>query len=118
MRLIKLVLLLLTVVCLVMNVSISSRADSTVDAEQFRKGEVIVEIKPGASIDTINERNRTTTIERIYGTNFYRLRIPEGKSEDKWIKRMSQDEDVLSASLNPVITSPVTVFGRSIVGFP
>jgi hypothetical protein len=118
MKFIRLVLLLLAIVSLVTITSIRSRADSATGIEEFRKGEVVVEIKPGASIDTINKRNRTATIERIYGTNFYRLRIPEGKSEDKWIKRMSRDEDVLSASLNPVVMSPVTVFGRSIVGFP
>src|ERR1043166_4731078 len=109
----RLVLLLLAVICLLAVTSTRSRADSAAGIEVFRKGEIVVEIKPGASINAINKRNRTSTIEQIYGTNFYRLRIPEGKSEDKWINRMSRDEDVLSASLNPVVTSPVTLFGRS-----
>ena len=114
-----LVLLLSAGVCLVTVGSSSSRADSlTANNEEFRKGEVVVEIKPGASIDAINKRNRTTTIERIFGTNFYRLQISQGKNENKWVKRLARDADVLSASLNPVVMSPVSVFGRSIVGFP
>jgi len=119
MRFSVLVLLLSAGVCLVTVGSSSSRADSlTTNNEEFRKGEVVVEIKPGASIDAINKRNRTTTIERIFGTNFYRLQISQGKNENKWVKRLARDADVLNASLNPVVTSPVTVFGRSIVGFP
>jgi Subtilase family len=118
MKFIRLVLLFSLIVCLVTVSSTGSRADSSADIEEFRKGEVIVETKPGASIDKINERHRTTTIARIYGTNFYRLQVPQGKDENKWVKRLARDTDVLSASLNPVITSPVTVFGRSLVGFP
>ncbi|HJZ67587.1 MAG TPA: S8 family serine peptidase [Blastocatellia bacterium] len=118
MKFIRLVLMLLAVVFLVTITLTGSRADSSADIQDFRKGEIVVEIKPGASINAINKRNRTSTIERIHGTNFYRLRIPEGESEAKWVKRMSRDQHVLSASLNPVVTSPVTVFGRSIVGFP
>ena len=85
--------------------------------QRFRKGEVIVELRPGASIDAINARHRTTTIERIYGTNFYRLLTPNGKKQKKWRKKLSKDADVLSASLNPVVTSP-SLFARSTVSFP
>lgn len=119
MRFCLLVLLLLAGVCLVTVGSSSSRADSSAaNIEEFRKGEIVVEIRPAASIDAINKRNRTTTIGRIFGTNFYRLQVPQGKNENKWVKRLARDADVLSASLNPVVTSPITVFGRSIVGFP
>ncbi|MCI0490384.1 MAG: S8 family serine peptidase [Blastocatellia bacterium] len=85
--------------------------------QRFRKGEVIVEIKPGASIEAINARHGTTTIQWIYGTNFYRLLTPKGKKQKKWRKKLSKDADVLSASLNPVVTSP-SLFGRSTAGFP
>ncbi|HJQ67543.1 MAG TPA: S8 family serine peptidase [Blastocatellia bacterium] len=91
-------------------------ADSA--AEQLRSGEIIVEIKPGASIEEVNGRNGTATVERINGTNFYRLLIPLGKSESKWIKRLSRDRDVVSASFNPIVMSPTSVFGRATVGFP
>jgi hypothetical protein len=83
-----------------------------------RRGEVIVEIKPGASIDVVNARNRTTTFRRIYGTNFYRVLTPKLKKENKFRKRLARDPDVLSATLNPVVSSPFTVFGRSLMGFP
>src|ERR1043165_4312547 len=68
-----------------------------IGADEFRRGEVLVEIKPGASIDEVNARFGTTTLQRIYGTNFYRLRTPNGKKENKFRKRLSGDVDVLSA---------------------
>src|SRR5262249_6681002 len=84
----------------------------------FAEGEVIVEIKEGASIDDINQRNRTRTIQRLHGTNFYRLRIPNGRRENKWRKFLAADPDVLTASLNPVISSPFIVAGRRIMAYP
>lgn len=97
-----------------------ARSQAESDHLQFdiRKGEIIVELKPGSSIDSVNSRHNTSTVRRIYGTNFYRLRIPANKREKKWRKRLSRDVDVLSASLNPVVTSPITAFGRSQMGFP
>jgi subtilisin family serine protease len=89
----------------------------TLEAAQFIKGEVVVEIKPGASIDAINARHRTKTIQQIYKTNFYRLATPANKSENKWRKRLRKDEDVLSAELNALVTSP-SLFGRSTQSFP
>lgn len=93
-----------------------SQAQSGID--DFRRGEVLVEIKPGASIDAINERFGTSTIQRIYGTNFYRLVTPKRKKEAKFRKKLAKDPDVLSATLNPVITTPINVFGRAVIGFP
>jgi hypothetical protein len=88
------------------------------DEPMFRKGEVIVEIRPGANIDDINARIRTTTIQHIYGTYFYRLATPKHKKEAKFRKKLAKDPDVVSAALNPVVESPISVFGRSTVGFP
>jgi len=96
----------------------ASNAPAPPDAREYRKGELIVEIEPGASIEAVNARHRTTTSQWIYGTNFYRLSIPAGKKDNKWLKRLAKDKDVLSASLNPVITSPTNLFGRSTQGFP
>jgi hypothetical protein len=96
--------------------STQSRAQSGID--DFRPGEVLVEIKPGASMDAINQRYGTSTIQRIYGTNFYRLGTPKRKKEAKFRKRLANDADVLSAALNPVITTPINVFGRAVIGFP
>jgi hypothetical protein len=105
--------------CIVALLSPVSRGGSEdEDTQKFRNGEIIVEIKPGSSIEDVNARNRTTTIERIYGTNYYRLRIPQDKGDKKWLKRVTRDKGVLSASLNPLVTSPVNVFARSTVGFP
>jgi len=84
----------------------------------FRKGEVIVELKIGARIEDVNARHGTSTIQRVYGTNFYRLATPRLKKENKHRRKLAKDPDVLSASLNPVVVSPVSLFGRSTVGFP
>lgn len=96
----------------------ASQAQAQSGLDDFRRGEVLVEIKPGASIDAINERFGTTTIQRIYGTNFYRLATPRKKKEAKFRKWLAADPDVLNATLNPVITTPVNVFGRAVIGFP
>jgi thermitase len=84
---------------------------------QFIKGEVIVELQPGATIEAVNGRHNTKTIQQIYGTNFYRLAIPANKSENKWRKRLNKDVDVLSAELNALIANPV-LFARSTQSFP
>ena len=116
----KVISLALIILCAAASFSSRSEAQSLpVSAgDEIRKGEVVVEVRPGASIDAINARQGTATIERIYGTNFYRLATPKGKKEKKYRKRLAKDADVLSASLNPVITTPVNVFGRSVIGFP
>src|SRR5262245_17493888 len=85
---------------------------------EFRKGELIVEVSPGVTIDTINARYGTTTIKQIYGTNLYRLRTPNGKKEGKWRKRLAKDADLWSVALNPVVLNPVTSFARSQMDFP
>jgi len=86
-------------------------------ASTIKKGEIVVEIRPGASIESVNERNRTSTIVQIYGTNFYRLQIPPNKKEKKWRKRLAADPDVLSASLNPLMANP-SLFARATASFP
>ncbi|MFL6275879.1 MAG: S8 family serine peptidase [Blastocatellia bacterium] len=90
----------------------------TADVPDFIRGEVLVEIKPGASIDALIARFGMSLKQRIYGTNFYRLGTPNNKKEAKYRKKLAKDSDVLSAALNPVITTPVNVFGRSVLSFP
>ncbi len=109
-----LLMILFVVACFTPGPVATARAES---AREFHKGEVVVEIKPEATIEAVNARRGTTTIERIYGTNFYRLRTPKGKKEKKWRKRLASDPDVLSASLNPIITYP-SLFARATVSFP
>lgn len=84
----------------------------------FRPRQIIVEIRPEASIAIVNERNRTRTLRRVYGTNFYKLEIPPGTTEDKARIQLSKDPDVLSATLNPVVNAPYTSLSRSIMSFP
>lgn len=106
--------LILSFVC----VSLESNTKAQSAIADFRPGEVLVEIRPGASIDAINERYGTSTIQRIYGTNVYRLVTPKRKKEAKFRKRLANDPDVINASLNPVIATPINVFGRAVIGFP
>jgi hypothetical protein len=103
---------------LIVTVVLASEAPAQDGIDVFRRGEVLVEIRPGASIESINERYGTSTIQRIYGTNFYRLETPRKKKEAKYRKKLAADPDVLNAALNPVITTPVNVFGRAVIGFP
>ena len=113
-----LVLLVLLCVATVLSLRSSEASETTQSEDGFIKGEVIVEIINAASIDDVNERNNTDTIQRIYGTNIYRLKIPKGKSEKKWMKRLSRDPEVVTASLNVLVTSPLSVFGRATQSFP
>jgi subtilisin family serine protease len=80
-------------------------------------GEVVVELKAGASIEAVNDRNRTTVKAHLYGTNFYRLLVPANKKAKKWRKKLAYDVDVLSASLNPQVSNP-SLFARATVSFP
>ena len=111
-------ILSLVVVFLAASLWVQSDAQSIIVREDFRRGEIVAEIKPGAKIDAVNERNGTTTIERIQGTNFYRLRTPQTAREEKWRKRVERDPDVLSATLNLLVTCPTNVFARATVAFP
>ncbi|MGA9771334.1 MAG: S8 family serine peptidase [Blastocatellia bacterium] len=115
-RLFKAVSFALITLFAVAALSVRSYAQS--GDEDFVKGEVVVEIKPGVSIDAINARYGTTTKQRIYGTNIYRLATPKGKKEKKLRKKIAKNDDVLSASLNPVIATPINVFGRAVIDFP
>lgn len=120
MKLVKSTLLPLVLLCIVLALSFAPVVRSSSDTAEHLmiSGEIIVEIRPTASIQEINDRNRTTTIRRINGTNFYLLQIPPEKNEAKWLKRLSDDKDVLNAAFNPIVMSPTIVFGRATVGFP
>jgi subtilisin family serine protease len=107
--------ILSTLMCLSV---IPAAGQSAAPEPEFRKGELIVELKSGVAVETINTRWGTTTIRRIYGTNLYRLRTPNGKKEAKWRKRLSRDSDLLSVALNPVVLNPITSFARSQMNFP
>lgn len=115
-RLFKAVSFALMMLFVIATFSVRSQAQS--GGEDFVKGEVVVEMKQGVSIDVINALYGTTTKQRIYGTNIYRLTTPKGKKEKKYRKKIAKNVDVLSASLNPVIATPVNVFGHAVIGFP
>jgi hypothetical protein len=111
----KTTLILIIVFCALVPLTVYSQTQTT--AGRFLKGEVIVEIKPGASINAVNARIGTRVKRAIFGTNLYLLATPHDKKEKKFLKKLAKDRDVLSAELNPLISNP-TVFARSIVSFP
>ena len=108
------ILLLAVIVCLLQTGGLSQ----TPPSGGFVRGEVIVEIRPEASIATVNGRNGTTTLRRLFGTNIYRLALPSGQNETDALTLLSADPDIISAALNPLVTSPFTAFARSIMAFP
>ena len=120
MKLVKSTLLPVVLMCIALALSFIPVVQSSSEAAEplTVSGEIVVEVRPGVSIQEINDRNRTATILHIEGTNFYLLQVPQGKNEAKWLKRLSDDKDVLSASFNPMVMSPTIVFGRATVGFP
>lgn len=108
----------IALISIVVTVVFAPGSQGQAGIEEFRPGEVLVEIKPNASIDAINQRWGTSTIQRILGTNIYRLRTRNGKKEAKFRKKLANDSDVISAALNPVLTTPINVFGHAVIGFP
>jgi subtilisin family serine protease len=80
--------------------------------------EVAVEIRPGASIDSVNARNNTVTKKAMNGTNFYLLKVPHGASANKWQTRLAADPDVIKAYLNPAVSSPLVLNGSRTLSFP
>ncbi len=105
---------LVSVICLTYATGLRAQSAAV---QEFRKGEVVVELRPGASIDAVNARIKTTTLKNLYGTNFYLLATPKQKKEVKFRKKLAKDPDVLSAALNPVVSNPA-LFGRSTMSFP
>src|SRR5215467_14021603 len=86
--------------------------------EDIVADEVVVEIRPGASIDSVNSRNDTRIKTPMNGTNFYLLKIPHGGNPVKWQKRLEGDPDVVKAYLNPADSSPLVLNGRRTLSLP
>lgn len=91
---------------------------SQVGAPLFRKGEIIVQLEPGSSVDALNTRNETTTIKRLAGTDFYLLRVSDAKQEEESLTQLHADASVIAASFNRIVQSPFTSLSQSIMSFP
>jgi subtilisin family serine protease len=110
-----------TVIILMTAVVLSPRSKaSAVDesSQDIVPNELVVEVKPGASIDSVNARNNTITKRPMNGTNFYLLKIPHGANATKWQEVLGSDPDVLKAYLNPTVSSPLVLNGRRTLSFP
>ena len=73
---------------------------SAVSGQQNRT-ELIAILKGGQSIDQVNQANKTTTLEHIYGTNIYLLQ-PEG-DETQALRRLRNDPSLEAVELNSAI---------------
>ena len=76
----------------------SVRGDDYLD--DFRPGELLVTLKPGANINQFNARNGTSTLEVLSGTNSYRLGIPSWETVEGKLGQIASDPDLLSAQPN------------------
>jgi subtilisin family serine protease len=82
----------------------SVRGDDNMD--DFRPGELLVTLRPGANINQFNARNGTSTLEVLTGTNSYRLGIPSGETVEGKLGQIASDPDLLSAQPNFEHRSP------------
>ncbi|MEW6731270.1 MAG: S8 family serine peptidase [Acidobacteriota bacterium] len=71
----------------------------------FRKGEVLVQLQPGSSIDEINQRYGTKVISAIPGTEIYHLEIPNNANAQKFSDRLEKDKQIKTAEVNLLIKS-------------
>ena len=76
MKLIKAGLVLVLLFAATARVSVDTSAPAPPEQREYRKGEIVVEIEPGASIEAVNARHRTTTSQLITGRTFTGSRSP------------------------------------------
>ena len=74
--------------------------------DDYRPGEIIVTLKPGANINLFNARNGTFTLEMMAGTTTYRLGLTAGTDVEAKLDEISADPDLLSAQPNFEHQSP------------
>ena len=86
--------------------------------EDFQQSQVVVQVKPGASINDVNHRNGTTTINQIGGTQYYLVGTPPGSDTQAMQTQLAADPGVQNADLNYLVHEPFEVASGSIMGFP
>ena len=82
----------------------------------FNPEQVLVRLAPGASIETINARYGTRTLEAVEAQRVYLLGLPEGESVDEFLARVIQDPDLSTAAPNARVDAPEAQ-GRSTIAF-
>jgi subtilisin family serine protease len=103
----RLLTLLGVFICVAVLVGLPSLAldDSTI-TDLFRPGEIVVTLRPGASVSSFNARHNTTTLEQLAGTNSYRLGLTPGETVEQKLGAVSGDPDLLSAQPNFEFQAP------------
>jgi subtilisin family serine protease len=74
--------------------------------DNFRSGEIVVTLRRGANVNAFNARHGTTTLERLNGTDSYRLGLPPGADVESFLSTIAGDPDLLAAQPNFEFQSP------------
>lgn len=74
--------------------------------ERDEPGDLVITLKPGKSIEALNRRYGTTTLEQIRGTDTFRVMAPQ---KNKTLKRLRTDSAVRKAGVNTKVRRHQTV---------
>lgn len=82
----------------------------------FNPQQVLVRLAVGVSIETINARYGTRTLDAVEAQDVYLLELPEGVSVDAFRAQISQDPDLITSAPNARVDAPEAQ-GRSTIAF-
>lgn len=82
----------------------------------FNPQQVLVRLAAGVSIETINARYGTRTLDAVETQRVYLLELPEGVSVDAFRAQISQDPDLITSAPNARVDAPEAQ-GRSTIAF-
>ena len=80
----------------------SSPSPSPSPAQDFQVNQVVVQLKPGASIDDVNSRNGTTTVGQIAASDYYVLSSITGAASSVAQTTLRRESTIASVSATPV----------------
>jgi subtilisin family serine protease len=90
-----------------MLVGVAARAQAGPPAGDFEPNQVVVELQPAVSVETIKADYRATRYERVSpSSNIYLFELPAGSNMKEILKRMEKDARLLSPEPNLVIQPP------------
>jgi subtilisin family serine protease len=78
----------------------------TAAKDEYEADEVVMHLAIGASIDSVNARYGTTTLEAIESAGFYRLGLPDGMTVEEMVQISYEDLDVISCQPNYRLQDP------------
>jgi subtilisin family serine protease len=76
---------------------------SSKPSDSIREGEVVVRLRPGASLQAVNSRYDSAVRKRLSSTNQYLLKLNNSRKFEDVMSMLKSDSEVLSSSPNYVI---------------